>query len=192
MASQDGAPTTQTGGAADAALSAIAAGAPAPPEPAQKYMCFRLHSQELAVPIAAVKETLTVPPITPVFLTPPCFAGIINLRGDIVAVLDLASLLGLPQLAIANHTRIVVCKAPTAGQRDDLIAGLLVDELTTLCTLERDQIAPPPPTLPARGAALLTGVVDSEAKTALQVLDVAQIFAADEVCQFRTAAAARR
>ncbi|HUH04251.1 MAG TPA: chemotaxis protein CheW, partial [Kofleriaceae bacterium] len=61
---------------------------------AAKLVCFFLAGQEYAAPITEVKETMLLRPITRVFLTPPWLAGIINLRGDVVAVIDLARLLG--------------------------------------------------------------------------------------------------
>ena len=60
-----------------------------------KLVCFFLNDQEYAARIGDVKETLTMRPISRVFLTPEWVAGIINLRGDIVAVIDLALMLGM-------------------------------------------------------------------------------------------------
>lgn len=162
-----------------------------PDEPAAslaKHVCFRLHGQELALAIGAVKETMAVPPITRVFLTPPCFAGIINLRGDVVAVLDLARLLGLPATALTSETRVVICRpsrdpATTAGEA--LCAGILVDELTELRALDPARIEPPPPTLSRTTAALLAGVVMTDRGTPLQVLDATRLFACDQVRVFQ-------
>src|SRR5688500_4391937 len=60
-----------------------------------RLVCFELRGQELALPIADVRETLPVQPITRVILTPPCLAGVFSLRGDIVPAVDLGILLGL-------------------------------------------------------------------------------------------------
>ena len=51
-----------------------------------KLVCFYLHGQEYAAAIGVIKETLAMRPITRVFLTPSWLAGIVNLRGDVVAV----------------------------------------------------------------------------------------------------------
>ena len=88
-----------------------------------RLVCFELRAQELALPIADVRETLPVPPITRVFLTPPCLAGVISLRGDIVPVIDLGVLLGLPATAAGDDSKIVVVDC-AAG-----VAGIVVDRL---------------------------------------------------------------
>jgi chemotaxis signal transduction protein len=196
-----------------------------------KHVCFRMHGQDFALDIAAVRETLAVRPITRVFLTPPHFAGIINLRGDVVPVLDVALLLGLPAIVTSHDTRIVLCQyrparagaGPGAGpeakpeatndvkpeakpkaeprakpratidpksearidRTEAMSAGILVDELTELRTLDLGRLEPPPPTLPRETAALLGGVVMLDDRTPLQVLDIARLFTSDQVRVFQ-------
>lgn len=168
-----------------------------------KHVCFRMHGQEFALDIAAVRETMAVRPITRVFLAPPHFAGIINLRGDVVPVLDVAQLLGLPPIVMTHDTRIVLCQyrqgqaraeagdapgstaGPGSGEVVTLSAGILVDELGELRMLDIARIEPPPPTLPRDTAALLGGVVMLDDHTPLQVLDIARLFTSDRVRVFQ-------
>lgn len=159
-----------------------------------KHVCFRMHGQDFALDIAVVRETLAVRPITRVFLTPPHFAGIINLRGDVVPVLDVAQLLGLPAIVTTHDTRIVLCRYRPAGagagggpdaRGEPMTAGILVDELTELRTLDLGRLEPPPPTLPRETAALLGGVVMLDGRTPLQVLDIARLFTSDQVRVFQ-------
>ena len=110
-------------------------------------MCFELRGQELALPIGDVRETLPVQPITRVFLTPPCLAGVFSLRGEIVPVIDLGVLLGLPRTEIGDESRIVVV------EHEEGTAGIVVDRLRDLRTIDVP-LEPPPPNLPGdRGAA---------------------------------------
>src|SRR5215470_847825 len=106
---------------------------------------FDVRGQRLGCPIAQVKETIVVRPITRVFLTPPWVAGIINLRGDIVAVLDLAVLLGLGPTLPQPETRIVIVRSgaggpreasPSGGRSPLIVAGVLVDRLTEARTVD--------------------------------------------------------
>lgn len=115
-------------------------------------VCFELRGQELALPIGCVRETLPVPPITRVFLVPACLAGVFSLRGDIVPAIDLGVLLGLPATAIGTDSRIVVVNHEVG------VAGIVVDKLRDLRTIE-GPLEPPPPSLPADVAGLLQGVV---------------------------------
>ena len=123
----------------------VSPGAPGGP---LRLVCFELRAQELALPIADVRETLPVPPITRVFLTPPCLAGVFSLRGDIVPVIDLGVLLGLPATAVGDDSKIVVVDY-AAG-----VAGIVVDRLRDLRTVE-PPLEPPPANLSGEIASLL-------------------------------------
>src|SRR5687767_6609044 len=90
---------------------------------AANLVCFHVAGRQLGCPIQSVKETLALRPLTRVFLTPPWVAGIMNLRGDVVAVIDLAAFLGLGRTPLTAATRIVLARA---GERS---AGFLVDRL---------------------------------------------------------------
>lgn len=117
-----------------------------------RLVCFELRAQELALPIADVRETLPVPPITRVFLAPACLAGVFSLRGDIVPVIDLGVLLGLPATVAGDDSKIVVIDH-AAG-----VAGVVVDRLRDLRTVEA-ALDPPPANLAAEVAGLMLGVV---------------------------------
>ena len=144
-----------------------------------KYVCFRLRGQEYAADIANVKETMMVLPITRVFLTPPWLSGIINLRGDIVAVIDLALFFGLPATAITDHSRIVICR------HEGKVVGIVVDEMAELRTIEAERLQPPPPTLSSESSALLDGVITVENDAPLRVLDLGKLFESDRLRAFQ-------
>ena len=135
-----------------------------------RLVCFDLRAQELALPIADVRETLPVPPITRVFLVPPCMAGVFSLRGDIVPVIDLGILLGLPPTAVGNDSKIVVVDC-AAG-----LVGIVVDRLRDLRTIE-ESLEVAPPSLPPAVAQLLAGVLASPTGT-VRVLDARAVLTA--------------
>jgi purine-binding chemotaxis protein CheW len=137
-----------------------------------KLLCFHVAGQDFGVPIAAVKETIPERPLTRLFLVPPFVAGLINLRGEVVAVLDLALLLALEASAAPDGGRrapaknIVILRASLlAGVRDARhaanrpAAGLFVDRLDGVRDIADDELRPPPPTLAAEPAGYLDGVV---------------------------------
>jgi purine-binding chemotaxis protein CheW len=138
-----------------------------------KLLCFHVAGQDFGVPIAAVKETIPERPLTRLFLVPPFVAGLINLRGEVVAVLDLATLLGLPRSADGGRRtakNIVILRASLLpGARDPRhaanrlaadrpAAGLFVDGLDGVRDLADDDVRPPPATLAAEPAGYLDGV----------------------------------
>jgi len=143
---------------------------PGAPEGPLRLVCFELRAQELALPIADVRETLPVPPITRVFLVPGCLAGVFSLRGDIVPVIDLGILLGLPATAVGDDSKIVVVDHE-AG-----VAGIVVDRLCDLRTVEQ-ALDPPPASLAAEIAGLMLGVVATPTGS-VRVLDARAVLTA--------------
>lgn len=140
-----------------------------------KLVCFLLDGQEYAADIANVAETLAVRPITRVFLSPDWLAGIMNLRGDVVAVLDLSRLLGMAPTIVTDESRIVLARH--AERR----AGLLVDRLAELRVADLDELAPAPVTLAPEVAELLRGIVTTPSGDVVRVLDLAALFESDTV-----------
>jgi purine-binding chemotaxis protein CheW len=152
----------------------MAATSPRPGADALHLVCFSLHDQEYGVAIADVKETLALRPIVRMFLTPDWLAGIMNLRGDVVAVLDLARFLGMPPTIAGDDGRIVVVRHKT------LTAGVLVDRMAEVRTVPLDQITPPPATIPAETAAIMRGLA-TVSGGAVRILDVAALFDSERV-----------
>ena len=144
-----------------------------------KLVCFLLQGQEYAADIFFVKESLKMRPITKVALTPSWLAGIINLRGDVVAVLDLSLFLGMPKTEITPNTRIVV--ATHEGRR----AGLLCDSLSDLRKHDLAELQPPPATLDETASAILSGVLTLDNDKPLRVLDLGALFESRELASFR-------
>jgi purine-binding chemotaxis protein CheW len=136
-----------------------------------RLVCFDVRGQELALPIANVRETLPVQPITRVVLTPPCLAGVFSLRGEIVPAIDLAVLLGLARTELRDDSRIVVIDH--AGST----AGILVDRLRDLRTIA-EALEPPPANLAPAVAQLLLGVAATPSGT-VRVLDARAVITAE-------------
>lgn len=136
-----------------------------------RLVCFEVRGQELALPIAKVRETMPVQPITRVVLTPPCLAGVFSLRGEIVPAIDLAVLLGLPRTELRDDSRIVVIDH--AGST----AGVIVDRLRDLRTIA-EPLEPPPANLAPAVAQLLLGVAATPSGT-VRVLDARAVITAE-------------
>lgn len=127
-----------------------------------RMVCFELESQQFAFPIDAVRETLSMQPITRVFLTPSCVAGVFSLRGEIVPALDLGPLLAIPRRTIGDDSKIIVLKNAVGT------VGIVVDRLLDQHRVE--EIQPPPPSLAPEVSVLLKGVATIEGGL-LRILD---------------------
>ena len=148
------------------------------------------------LPIDAVKETIEARPLTRLFLVPPFVAGLINLRGDVVAVLDLQALLGLPAAERRDPRNIVILRAsllaPSGHAARDCNAanragaGILVDSLDGVRDVPAGAIKPLPPTLAAEPAAYLEGVaVIDEPARPLIVIAPERVLGSERLRPFR-------
>lgn len=146
-----------------------------------RLVCFQLHDQELALPIADVRETLRVPPITRVFLTPEWLLGILSLRGEIVPAIDLALWLGLRPTGIHDPSRLVVLR------RGSKVLGVVVDELRELRSIDLEHVSGAPPTLAPEQLRLLAGVASTPTGT-VRILSPEAIFASERLRSLETMA----
>ncbi len=151
-----------------------------------QLVCFALADHRFGVPIDLVKEAVALRPITPVFLVPDFVRGIMNLRGEVVAVLDLLRLLGFSPSTISEHSRVVIARHGH-GRDAGRITGLLADRLSGVTTVSPAAIRPPPATLPDAVSDHVRGVV-SEEEHPLLVLDLDRIFNTEALAPFHPVA----
>jgi purine-binding chemotaxis protein CheW len=90
-----------------------------------KLVGFRLAGQELAVPIARVQEVLRAMPVTRLPAAPAHVKGMLNLRGRVVPMIDLAGIMDFSG-ARGEDRFIIVCRCR------GMLVGLLVEALTTM------------------------------------------------------------
>ncbi len=164
-----------------------------------KLLCFHVAGQDFGVPIGAVKETIPERPLTRLFLVPPFVAGLINLRGEVVAVLDLATLLGLDDAVDGGRRapkNIVILRASLlGGVRDPRhaanrpAAGFWVDRLDGVRDVVDGEVRPPPATLAAEPAGYLDGVAaaprDDGPPRPLLVLAPERVLASPHLAPYR-------
>lgn len=113
----------------------------------RQYLTFKLADEMYAINVASIKEVLTVPKITKVPKMPPFMSGIINLRGNVVPVLDLCKKFGLGETTMTEDTAIIVSEVDTVredGTKEELIIGMFSDEVQKVVTIENEEIEPPP------------------------------------------------
>ncbi len=147
-----------------------------------KLVCFDLQGQEYAADIQCINESLPRRPIAKVPLTPSWLLGIINLRGDVVAVLDLSLYLGLGPTVTHASTRVIV------AQHEHRRVGFLCDNLRDLRVLDTESMQAPPATLSNQAAATLSGVVPLPDGSALQILNIPALFESKQLAAFRRGA----
>ena len=100
----------------------------------RQLVVFELAGEEFGVDINKVKEIIRWEEVTRIPNTPPYIKGVINLRGNIIVINDLAMKLGLPSKGVDDDTRILVVEV------GDNTVGMIVDSATEVIRLEGEKI----------------------------------------------------
>jgi purine-binding chemotaxis protein CheW len=107
-----------------------------------QYLTFHLAGEEYAVGILRVKEIIEYGTITKVPQTPPSIRGVINLRGSVVPVVDLALKFGLSPSPVTERTCIVIVEADLEGERT--VMGVVADAVSQVIEFLPQDIQAPP------------------------------------------------
>jgi len=99
-----------------------------------QLVVFKIGNEEFGVKIHQVREIVRMVPITPIPRSPDFIEGVVNLRGQILAVIDLAKRLNLPPRARDEKTRIIVVEF------EEKTVGMVVDEVTEVLRISNTQI----------------------------------------------------
>lgn len=101
-------------------------------------IAFRLHAQEFCVKTTTIREIRGWAPSTPIPHAPPEVVGVMNLRGSIIPIIDLAYKLGMRSTEADQRSAIVVAEV------HNMVIGLLVDRVSDILTVPCSQIQPIP------------------------------------------------
>src|SRR5690554_3975500 len=91
-----------------------------------KYLTFKLGREEYGIEILKVREIIGYMSITAVPRAPEYIKGVINLRGQVIPVLDLRSRFGMESADVTEQTCIIVAEVSQQGRQFN--AGLIVDQ----------------------------------------------------------------
>jgi purine-binding chemotaxis protein CheW len=104
----------------------------------QQYLSFRVADEDYAVPILQVQEIIGLTKTTVIPNTPPHVLGVVNLRGNVVPVLDLSQKFGMGP---TQRSRTTVNIVVNVAQRT---LGLVVDAVSDVVDLAAGSVQPPP------------------------------------------------
>jgi purine-binding chemotaxis protein CheW len=108
----------------------------------QQYLTFFLEDEEYAISIQRVKEIIEYTAVTKVPKVPEWIHGVINLRGSVVPVVDLAVRFGLEERAVTKTTCIVIVEVEQDSERT--VMGVIADAVNQVIDLARKDIEEPP------------------------------------------------
>jgi purine-binding chemotaxis protein CheW len=107
-------------------------------DPILQWVTFRLENESYGINVMQVQEVLRYTEIAPVPGAPPYVLGIINLRGNVVTVIDTRSRFALPNAETTDQTRIVIIEA------ESQVVGILVDAVAEVVYLRQSEIETTP------------------------------------------------
>ncbi len=115
------------------------------------YITVYVGGRLLGIDIVVVDEIIRYVEPTPVPHSPPIVRGVLNLRGEVISILDFAMMLGLPSTVASRHSRIVITRA--FGER----IGLCVDRVGDVVTIASHDLEDTPCNLDATHSAFVRG-----------------------------------
>lgn len=137
-----------------------------------RYLCFQLGKEEFAIPLLVVREVLGIPEITPVPQAPPHFVGIMNLRGQVISVMDLRTKLGIkPQ--DSSEKSIIILDLGGAS------LGVIVDCVNSVQNLDAESAIEKPSLENTKSNEFIMGVFKKEDHLTM-ILDIARALSVED------------
>ena len=143
-----------------------------------QYLGLFVGEEQYAIGILRIREILRFESITRVPGMPASVRGVINVRGSVVPVVDLAVKFGLPESEITGRTCIVVLEVQVEGQ--GTVMGVMADSVSQVVELGREDILAPPAFGTRVRADYVVGMGRSGRKFIL-ILDIDKLLSAEEL-----------
>lgn len=137
-----------------------------------RYLCLNLGHEEFAIPLLGVKEVIGLPDMTPIPQAPSHFAGIMNLRGQIISVMDLRVKLGIKGL-VSSETTVIILDLGSSS------LGVVVDQVNSVQVLTKEMIAEKPMIEQTKAHEYITGVFRRD-EALILVLDIAKALSVED------------
>ncbi|MGX9378181.1 chemotaxis protein CheW [Pseudomonas sp. JQ36] len=133
-------------------MSSQATNAKGSEDPILQWVTFKLDNETYGINVMRVQEVLRYTEIAPVPGAPSYVLGIINLRGNVVTVIDTRQRFGLISGEISDNTRIVIIEA------DKQVVGIMVDSVAEVVYLRQSEIETAPNVGNEESAKFIQGV----------------------------------
>lgn len=141
--------------------------------PILQFVGFRLGDEEYAIPITRIQEIILMKPITRLPQAPEFIEGLINLRGSVIPIVSLRKRFGQAARDLDEETRTIVVNV------QDRTVGCIVDAVTQVMRINRDQIQPSPLATNGGSCRYVSGLARLDERL-LIMLDVEKLFQFEE------------
>ncbi len=117
----------------------------------QRYLCFSLGNEKFALPLLQVREVIAPPKITPIPQAPAFCLGLMNLRGEVITVLDLRKKFSI-QGEDSSELSVVICELGKVS------VGLMVDQINQVLSPRPEDLSERPSVAGGKFSEAITGV----------------------------------
>lgn len=142
----------------------------------RELITFEVEGQVFGLDIMAIREIRAWTPVTRLPRVPSYVAGVVNLRGTVLPVIDLAARLGWKETEATSRHVIIVT------QLENQASGLIVDAVSDIVTITADALQPPPATTTDSVVHFLEGLAAIDDRM-IMVLDLAALKADDVLAE---------
>lgn len=144
----------------------------------ESYLTFCLDDEFFATNVSKVFEIMEIPRITRVPLSPSYMRGVINVRGNVIPVIDTRAKFGLPEKADTVNSCIIVLSVAVEGEQ--ITIGAVVDSLHEVVEFGDREVRPAPSIGAGYSPGFILGMVESGDRF-IMILDPDAVFSSDEV-----------
>ena len=144
----------------------------------ESYLTFNLDNELFGINVSKVLEILEIKPITKVPKSPSFMKGVINLRGNILPVIDTRNKFCMPQQDFTIDTCIIVLNINTGT--DSLLVGAVVDSVQKVIDIPAESIQPSQSMGAIYREDFINGIGKIE-EDFIMILDIDKVFSAEEL-----------
>lgn len=137
-----------------------------------RYLSFSLGQEDYAIPLLEVREVIAITETTSVPYAPPYFIGIMNLRGQVISVIDLRKKFAIKPKE-TSETAIIICDLGTVS------LGVVVDSVNAVLLANASDISERPEIDNTKRTEFITGVYRKDDKLIL-LLDIAKALSLED------------
>jgi len=139
-----------------------------------QFVTFNIDTEEYGVEILQVQEVIRLPELTKLPNAPQFIKGVIDLRGDIIPIVDLREKFNLSVNYYNETTRVIIVEF------NDKKIGIIVDYVSQVVRIPETNIIPPPPTIVGIESKMILGVAKLESRLII-LLKIDEIFSTEEI-----------
>jgi len=148
-----------------------------------KYLTFILNKETYGIKILKIKEIIGMMPITSVPRTPDFVKGVINLRGQVIPVIDLRLRFLMEEIQYNDRTCIIVLEV--SGQAGNAVIGIVVDSVSEVLNVKAEEIEDTPRFGTKLNTECILGMAKIDGGVKI-LLDIDRILSHQEIAELET------